>query len=49
MSLTPIYDDVMRELDGIMAASKAKQAQVAADTANAEKAAEQKLDDPLAS
>ncbi|WNV83820.1 hypothetical protein [Umezawaea sp. Da 62-37] len=46
MSLTPIYDDVMRELDGIMAASKAKQAE---DAVNAEKAAEQKLDDPLAS
>jgi hypothetical protein len=44
MSLTPIYDDLMRELDGIMAASRAKRA-----AEEDEKAAEQKLDGPIAS
>ncbi len=44
MSLTPIYDDVMRELDGIMEASRAKRA-----AEKDEKAAEQKLDGPIAS
>lgn len=44
MSLTPIYDDLMRELDGIMAASKAK-----SPAENDEKAAEQELDGPIAS
>ena len=44
MSLTPIYDDLMRELDGIMEASRAKRA-----AENGEKAAEQELDGPIAS
>jgi hypothetical protein len=44
MSLTPIYDDLMRELDGIMEASAAKQA-----AESSEKAAEQELDGPIAS
>jgi hypothetical protein len=42
MSLTPIYDDLMRELDGIMEASKAKEAE------SDEKAVEQKLDGQIA-
>jgi hypothetical protein len=44
MSFTPIYDDVMRELEGIMEASKAKRA-----AEKDEKAAERKLDGPIAS
>jgi hypothetical protein len=43
MSLTPIYDDLMRELEGIMDASKSKQP---ASPKNAKRAAEQELDDP---
>jgi hypothetical protein len=43
MSFTPIYDDVMRELDGIMAASEAKRA-----AEKDEKAAEQSLDGQIA-
>jgi hypothetical protein len=43
MSLTPIYDDLMRELEGIMDASKSKEP---VGPKNAERAAEQELDDP---
>jgi hypothetical protein len=43
MSFTPIYDDLMRELDGIMEASRVRQA-----AENDEKAAEQELDGPIA-